>query len=82
MKFFMAYMHESVHICHLSSPFFKSLSYTKRYPGQIFSGTVAIAPVFENVLNLIVGNAPRMKIDEIIDNDGKNILWMENFFCE
>ena len=64
MKFFMAYMHESVHICHLSSPFFKSLSYTKRYPGQIFLGAAAIAPVYEKVLNLSDEIAPRMEIDK------------------
>ena len=60
----MAYMHESVHICHLSSPFFERLTNTKRYPGQIFSGAVAIAPMFVNVLNFLDGNAPRMETDE------------------
>ena len=71
-KFFMAYMHESVHICHLSSRFFRSLSCTKRYPGQIFLGATTIAPVYENVLNLYEGIAPGVKLDEKTDYDGKN----------
>ena len=65
----MAYMHESVHICHLSSPFFKSLSYTKRYPGQIFSGAAAIAPVCINVLNLFERIALRLETEEKNDDD-------------
>ena len=33
-KFFMAYMHESVHICHVDVRFFMQLSIPNSYPGN------------------------------------------------
>ena len=46
-RFFMAYMHESVHVCHLGSRFFMTLPVSKGYP-SIF--------VFE-----ATNKAPRLK---------------------
>ena len=36
--FFMAYMHESVHICHVDVPFLMQLPFSVSYPGNFVFG--------------------------------------------
>ena len=45
--FFMADMHELVHICHVGCPFFSHLRYRESYPSICILGAIAYAPVKE-----------------------------------
>ena len=47
----MAYMHELVHVCHLSCPFFVNLPYIKGYPSIFVFGAAAWAPGYWKGLN-------------------------------
>ena len=46
-KFFMAYMHELVHICHLGCRFFVDLRYASSYHANFIFGTAIYASTFE-----------------------------------
>ena len=54
----MAYMHESVHICHVESPFLMQLPFSVSYPGSFVIVRLALVPIYEMLINLEHGNAP------------------------
>ena len=69
----MAYMHESVHICHVGCPFFMHLPYTESYPSIFILGAVAKAPAKKLWLNFSAEKSP-------VTNKMDKKFYMEKFY--
>ena len=73
----MAYMHESVHVCHLSCRFLMTLPVSKGYPSIFVFGATDKAPRLKIRLNFLHENHPNaLEMDKKIL---KNFLWIKNF---
>ena len=57
----MAYMHESVHVCHLMSRFLMTSPYSKGYPSIFISELTGIAPRYKKGLNFLQESGPKLK---------------------
>ena len=57
-KFFMAYMHESVHICHVDLRFLLPLPFSVNYPVNFVYKVTAYVPMHGKWLNLTHENVP------------------------
>ena len=62
----MAYMHESVHICHVDCPFLMPLPFSVSYPVNFVYKVTAYVPMHGKWLFLTRENAP-----EEVENDKK-----------
>ena len=54
----MAYMHESVHICHVDVRFFMLVPFSASYPGNFVFGNNDCLYLWRKQMSLTIENAP------------------------
>ena len=78
----MAYMHESVHICHVDVRFFMQSPFPNSYPGNFVFVMIEYVQVYIIQLSLIAENAPEgeEKDKKILKKILKNFFMIKKFW--